>query len=50
MRRGYLLMTVTAANIKGEFVFVDTTTSKAYAASVGKTVTVAASNLAVSYS
>jgi alkaline phosphatase D len=50
MRRGYLLMTVTAANVKGEFVFVDTTTSKAYAASVGKTVTVAASNLAVSYS
>jgi alkaline phosphatase D len=49
-RRGYLLMTVTAANVKGEFVFVDKTTSKSYAASVGKTVTVAAANLAVSYS
>jgi hypothetical protein len=31
-------------------VFVDNTTSKTYAAAVGKTVTVAASNLAVSYS
>jgi alkaline phosphatase D len=49
-RRGYLLMTVTAANVKGEFVFVDKTTSKSYAASVGKMVTVAAANLAVSYS
>ena len=50
MRRGYLLMTVTAASVKGEFVFVDTTKSKSYAASVGKTVSVAASNLAVTYS
>jgi alkaline phosphatase D len=39
-RRGYLLMTVTATNIKGEFVFVDNVRSKSYAASVGKTVTV----------
>jgi hypothetical protein len=43
-------MTVTAANVKGEFVFVDNTITKSYTASVGKTVTVAASNLAVSYS
>jgi alkaline phosphatase D len=50
IRRGYLLMTVTAANVKGEFVFVDNTKSKTYAATVGKTVTVAAANLAVSYS
>ncbi len=50
IRRGYLLMTVTAANVKGEFVFVDNIKTKSYAASVGKTVTVAASNLAVSYS
>ncbi len=49
-RRGYLLMTVTAASVKGEFVFVDKVTTKSYAATVGKTVTVAASNLAVSYS
>jgi alkaline phosphatase D len=39
-RRGYLLMTVTAANVKGEFVFVDNVRSKSYTASVGKTVTV----------
>ena len=50
IRRGYLLMTVTAANVKGEFVFVDNTKTRTYAASVGKTVTVAAANLAVSYS
>jgi alkaline phosphatase D len=49
-RRGYLLMTVTSASVKGEFVFVDSTLTKSYAASVGKTVTVAAANLAVSYS
>jgi alkaline phosphatase D len=40
-RRGYLLMTVTAANVKGEFVFVDSIRSKSYSASIGKTVTVA---------
>lgn len=39
-RRGYLLMTVTATNVKGEFVFVDNIRSKTYTASVGKTVTV----------
>jgi alkaline phosphatase D len=40
-KRGYLLMTVTSANVKGEFVFVDNIRSKSYSASVGKTVTVA---------
>jgi len=40
-RRGYLLMTVTQSNVKGEFVFVDTIRSKSYTASIGKTVTVA---------
>jgi alkaline phosphatase D len=50
LRRGYLLMTVTAANVKCDYVFVDSVTSKSYAPVVGKTVTVAASNLAVSYS
>jgi hypothetical protein len=41
----YLLMTVTNADIKGEFVFIDTVKAKTYKASVGKTVTVAASTL-----
>jgi alkaline phosphatase D len=49
-KRGYLVMTVTASTVKGEFVFVDTIRSKSYTASVGKTVTVAASNLSASYS
>ncbi|NCV40489.1 MAG: alkaline phosphatase, partial [Betaproteobacteria bacterium] len=39
-RRGYLLLTVSASSVKGEFVFVDTVKSKTYATSVGKTVTV----------
>jgi alkaline phosphatase D len=48
-RRGYLLMTVTNTDIKGEYVFMDTVKSKTYKASVGKTVTVAASTLGRSY-
>jgi alkaline phosphatase D len=44
-RRGYILMTVTNTDIKGEFVFMDTVKSKTYKASVGKTVTVAAATL-----
>jgi alkaline phosphatase D len=47
-RRGYLLMTVTAANVKGEYVFVDTVKSKTYTAGVGKTITVSSAG-AVSY-
>lgn len=47
-RRGYLRMTVTAASVKGEYVFVDTVKSKTYTASVGKTITVASSG-AVTY-
>jgi len=39
-RRGYLLMTATSAQMKGEFVFVDTIKSSTYTASTGKTVTV----------
>jgi len=39
-RRGYLVMTVTAASVKGEYVFLDTVKSKTYQASVGKTITV----------
>lgn len=48
-RRGYLLMTVTSTEIKGEFMFMDTVKSKTYKATVGKTVTVAASTLARSF-
>jgi alkaline phosphatase D len=49
VRRGYLLMTVTAAAVKAEFVFMSTVKSSTYTASVGKIITVAASG-AVSYS
>jgi alkaline phosphatase D len=42
IRRGYLLMTATNDDMKGEYVFVDTVKSTTYAASVGKTVTVTA--------
>jgi alkaline phosphatase D len=48
IRRGYLLMTVTAASVKGEYVFVDTVKSRTYTASVGRTITVASSG-AVTY-
>ena len=48
IRRGYLLMTVTAAAVKGDFVFVSTVKSTTYTAAVGKSVTVAASG-AISY-
>jgi alkaline phosphatase D len=44
-RRGYLLMTVTNTDIKGEFVFMDTVKSKTYKVTVGKTVTVVAATL-----
>jgi alkaline phosphatase D len=49
IRRGYLLMTVTAASVKGEYVFVDTIASTTYRASTGKTVTVSAANMSVTY-
>lgn len=45
VRRGYLLMTVTPAAVKGEFVFMSTVKSLTYTASVGKTVTVDASGV-----
>lgn len=48
IRRGYLLMTVTAASVQGEYVFVDTVKSRTYTASVDRTITVAASG-AVTY-
>ncbi len=49
IRRGYLLMTATAASIKGEYVFVDTIASTTYTPTVGKTVTVSATDLSVTY-
>ena len=42
MRRGYLLMTATPAEIKGEFVYVTTVKQPTYTASVGRTITVTA--------
>jgi len=47
-RRGYLLMTVTADAVRGEYVFVSTVKSTTYTATVGRTITVAASG-AVTY-
>jgi alkaline phosphatase D len=49
VKRGYLLMTVTASSIKGEFVFVNNIRTKTYTTSIGKTVTVAANTLATTY-
>jgi alkaline phosphatase D len=48
-RRGYLLMTVSAAAVRGEYVFVSSVKSTSYSAAVGRTVTVLASG-AISYS
>ena len=48
IRRGYLLMTVTAASVKGEYVFVDTVKSENYTASIGRTITVSSAG-AVTY-
>ena len=41
-QRGYLLMSVTAAAVKGEYVYVSNVKQPAYTAAVGRTVTVAA--------
>jgi alkaline phosphatase D len=48
IRRGYLLMTVTADAVKGEYVFVSTVKSTTYTTTIGRTITVAASG-AVTY-
>jgi alkaline phosphatase D len=48
-QRGYLLMTITADAVKGEYVFVSTVKSTTYSVSVGKTITVATTG-AVIYS
>jgi alkaline phosphatase D len=42
IRRGYLLMTITADAVKGDYVFMDTIINKTYSATIGKTITVAA--------
>ena len=39
-RRGYLQLTVSAAAVKAEYVFVDTVSSRTYSTVVGRTVTV----------
>jgi alkaline phosphatase D len=49
IRRGYLLMTATAASLKGEYVFVDTIASTTYTASTGRTITVNAADMSVTY-
>lgn len=49
IRRGYLLMTASNAEIKGEYVFVNTVKSTNYTAVTGKTVTVPTSGV-VTYS
>ena len=48
VRRGYLLMTVTADAVKGEYWFVSTVKSATYSATLGRSISVAASG-AVSY-
>jgi alkaline phosphatase D len=49
IRRGYLLMTITADAVKGDYVFMDTVINKTYSATVGKSITVAAATGAVTY-
>ena len=49
IRRGYLLMTATATSVKGEYVYVDNIKTTTYVASVGKTITVKASDMTVTY-
>ena len=41
-RRGYLVMTVTPAQVKGEYVYVSSVKEPTYTATVGRTITVAA--------
>jgi alkaline phosphatase D len=48
VRRGYLLMTITAASVKGDYVFVSTVKSTTYTATVGRSIAVSA-NGAITY-
>ena len=43
-QRGYLLMTITAAQVKGEYVFVSNVKQPTYTAAIGRTITVAATS------
>jgi alkaline phosphatase D len=45
IRRGYLLMTITADQVKGEYVFVSTVKSSTYTAAVGRTISVASTGV-----
>jgi alkaline phosphatase D len=47
-RRGYLAITITPAAVKGEYIYVSAINATAYAATIGRTITVPASG-AVSY-
>jgi alkaline phosphatase D len=42
IRRGYLLVTVTNTDVKGEYVFMDTVKNTTYVPTIGRTITVAA--------
>ncbi len=48
IRRGFLLMTVTAASVKGEYFYVSTVKSPTYTSAIGRTITVAAAG-AITY-
>ena len=43
-QRGYLLMTITAAQVKGEYVFVSSVKQPTYTVAIGRTITVAATS------
>jgi alkaline phosphatase D len=45
IRRGYLLMTVSAASVKGEYVYVSTVKSTTYSTAIGRTISVAANGV-----
>lgn len=48
-KRGYLKLTVRADSVVGEYVYVSTITSRTFTSSVGRTITVASGNGAVTY-
>ncbi len=49
IRRGYLLKTATSVALKGEYVILQIIKSTYYAANTGKSVTVSASDLSLTY-
>jgi alkaline phosphatase D len=40
IQRGYMQLTVSATEVKGEFIYVSTVKSTTYSSAVGKTITV----------